>query len=167
MQGPKELRCRYVRSSATQVKGKRVALGFIVRLVRIEEIERMQKMKKPYGALLLVLVVLFCSASARAQAGAGYTKLNTAPVSITTFTSAALTPGVYAFEVTAVNAAGVESGPSNIVIATVTAAAPHAVLAWTASIVDPTHGSAISYNVYDLVIQKSNAPGNVTITFTP
>jgi hypothetical protein len=96
-----------------------------------------------------------------AQATTGYTKVNTTAITGTTFTSGTLTDGVaYNVEVTALNSAGVESGPSNILTGVVPATGTHTfTVTWTAGTGD------VTYNVYDQVVAAANPPvaGSLTI----
>lgn len=116
-------------------------------------------------AVLLFLVVIGWRPDlVLAQATAGYTKVNTAPITALTFTTTSLAPGTYNFEVTAVNLGG-ESLPSNIVTGVATTAAPHATITWTVPAIDATHGAAISYNVYDQMVTPANPPGATSLTW--
>jgi hypothetical protein len=119
-------------------------------------------MKKWIGyaslAVLLWLLVFGSFRKLYAQATTGFTKINTSPVTTTTFTTGTLTDGVaVSFEVTAVNSAG-ESGPSNIVSGVVPATGTHtATLTWTAS------AGATSYNVYDQIVTIPNPPAALNL----
>jgi hypothetical protein len=121
-------------------------------------------MKRWISVSVLVLVLLLCGLGAPwklwSQATANYTKINTAPVATTTFTTGTLTAGAYNFEVTALSAAGLESGPSNIVTPIIpNDGKSHTVtLTWTASTGDMT------YNVYDQVVAPANPPGALSFT---
>lgn len=94
-----------------------------------------------------------------AQATSGFTKVNTAAITGTTFTSGTLVDGsLYNVEVTAVNAAG-ESGPSTIVSGQIPATGTHTfTLTWTVS------AGATSYNVYDQLVTVPNPPGAPQLT---
>jgi hypothetical protein len=124
-------------------------------------------MQKRIGFILFVFLLVILTVppwAIWAQATAGYTKVNTAPITTTTFTTGALAPGVWNFEITAVNAAG-ESGPSKIVTGTATAAASHATLSWVTPVADASHGAPDSYNVYSQQVIAPNPPGAPTLTF--
>lgn len=114
--------------------------------------------------LLIVLAIGWRPDRVLAQATTGYTKVNSTPITALTFTTAALAPGTYNFEVTAMNAGG-EGPPSNIVTGVATAAAPHATITWTAPFVDATHGAADSYNIYDQLVTVPNRVGAVSVTW--
>lgn len=107
-----------------------------------------------FAVLLFGLIFGFNPLAIWAQATAGYTKVNTAPTTATTFTTGTLANGtVLNFEITAVNAAG-ESGPSNIITLAIPATGTHMVtLNWIAST------GATSYNVYDQQVLIANPPG--------
>jgi hypothetical protein len=117
------------------------------------------------GILAFALVLLLCGVGSirtlYAQATTGYTKLNTTPISGTTFTTGALVDGgVYNFEVTAQDAHGQESVPSNIVTGVVPATGTHtATVTWTASV---TPG--VTYNVYDQLVPIPNSPAATSVT---
>lgn len=119
-------------------------------------------MKRWIGFVSFVLVLLLCTGLWRvfAQATAGFTKLNSTPVTATSFTTGPLKDGVaYNFEVTGVNSAGIESTPSNIAMAIVPATGTHtATVTWTAGTNDAT------YNVYDQEIAAAGPPGAVSVT---
>lgn len=122
------------------------------------------KMKR-IGKAAFVLVLLYCTLGSvfrlYAQATAGYTKVNATPIAGTSFTSGTLTNGVaYNVEVTALNSAGIESGPSNILTGIVPATGTHTfTITWT-----PGTGD-VTYNVYDQVVASANPPvaGSLTI----
>lgn len=116
------------------------------------------------AALLVVVAIGWRPDLVLAQATAGYTKVNTSPITALTFTTSALAPGVYNFEITAVNLGG-ESLPSNIVTGVATTAAPHATITWTVPAIDATHSAAISYNVYDQMVTPSNPPVAPSLTW--
>lgn len=128
------------------------------------------KMKRTLSGTLTLAVLLAIVAIGwrpdlvLAQATTGYTKVNTSPITALTFTTGSLAPGVYNFEITAVNLGG-ESLPSNIVTGVSTTAAPHATITWTVPAIDATHGATISYNVYDQMVTPPNQPGAVSVTF--
>jgi hypothetical protein len=121
-------------------------------------------MKKWIGITCFALVLLYLVVGNPwklfAQATSGYTKVNTAPISGTTFTSPTLTDGVaYNVEITALNSAGVESAPSNILTGVVPATGTHTfTVAWTAGTND------VTYNVYDQVVAAANPPVATSIT---
>jgi hypothetical protein len=121
-----------------------------------------------YGTAIFILAVAIFAIGYRpdrlyAQATAGYTKVNAAPISGTTFTSGTLIDGdSYNVEVTALNSAGVESGPSNILTGVVPATGTHTfTLTWTPGTND------VTYNVYDQAapVAPANPPvaGSLTI----
>lgn len=120
--------------------------------------------KRWIGIAIFVLVLLYFAMGSPwnllAQATTGYTKINTTAVTATTFTTGTLTDGIaYNFEVTGVNSAGVESGPSNIVTAVIPASGTHTVtLSWTAGTNDAT------FNVYDQQVAAANPP--VALSYT-
>jgi cellulose 1,4-beta-cellobiosidase len=99
-------------------------------------------------ACALAVLLLAGRSSTRAQNLAGYSVLNTSPVTATSFADSACADSQRCFYyVTAVNAIG-ESGPSNIVNVTIPATGTHTVtVSWSAST------GATSYNVY-----KGTAP---------
>jgi hypothetical protein len=111
-------------------------------------------------ALVLLLLSLGSIRALYAQATAGFTKINTAPVTTASFTTGTLTDGVaYNFEVTGVNSAGVESTASNIATAIVPATGTHtATITWTPGANDAT------FNVYDQQVAAANPPGAVSVT---
>src|ERR1700733_7881275 len=125
--------------------------------------EQMKSKRTWYGLTTFLLVLLFCEIGYPwklfAQATTGYTKLNTSAVTTATFTTGTLTDGIaYNFEVTGVNSAGIESGPSNIVTATVPATGTHtATITWTAGAND------VSFNVYDQQVAPANPPSAVQV----
>lgn len=115
------------------------------------------------GRICLILLLAYFSAPWKplfGQATTGYTKLNAAPITVTTFTTGTLTDGVaYNFEVTALNSAGIESGPSNIVTGVVPAAGTHtATVSWTVGVND------VTYNVYSQQVAAANPPGAAQVT---
>jgi hypothetical protein len=125
-------------------------------------------MRKWIGIAAFVLVLLLAGLGSLrklyAQAGAGYTKLNTSPITTTSFTTGTLIDGAtYNFEVTAFNSAG-ESTPM-IATATVPATGTHTVtLSWVASVVDATHSAPTGYNAYDQQVLIPNPPGAISVT---
>lgn len=110
-------------------------------------------------ALVLLLVGVGSIFKLYAQATTGYTKVNSAPITGTTFTSGTLVNGgFYNVEITAVNQAG-ESGPSTIVSGSVPPTGTHTfTVSWT-----PSSG-ATSYNVYDQLVAIPNPPGAPQLT---
>lgn len=121
-------------------------------------------MRKILSWIPLFLLLAFCAIGNPhklfAQATTGYTKMNTSPIAGTTFTTPTLVDGVaYNFEVTALNSAGVESGPSNIVTGVVPATGTHTgTITWTAGTNDAT------YNVYDQQVAAANPPVATSVT---
>lgn len=126
-------------------------------------------MKKWIGTSLFILVLLLVGIGnvrqIYAQATAGFTKVNTTPVSGTSFTSPTVINGaVYNVEVTAVNVAG-ESVPSVIVSGQAPASGTHAfILSWTAP-TNCTLANPCTYNVYDQVVTVPNPPGAPSLIF--
>lgn len=97
---------------------------------------------------------------ALAQAGVGYTKLNTTPVTALTFTDTTVTDGaLYQYQVTAVSQFG-ESSPATSGVASIPTTGTHtATLNWTAS---TTIG--VTYNVYRIQGSTPNPPGATSVT---
>ena len=115
-----------------------------------------------FGIISFVALLLFFSGFWRlvfAQATPGFTKVNTLPITTTSFTSGNLVDGgFYNVQVTAVNQAG-ESGPSTTVSGMVPATGTHTfTITWTAS------ATATSYNVYDQLVTTPNPPGAPELT---
>lgn len=120
--------------------------------------------KRWIGVASFALVLLLCGVGSvwklYAQATTGYTKVNSTPITGTTFTSGTLTDGVaYNVEVTAVNSAGIESGPSNILTGVVPPIGLHTfTVTWT-----PGTGD-VTYNVYDQQVAAANPPAALSLT---
>lgn len=126
-------------------------------------------MKKRIGLILFVFLLLTLTVppwAIWAQATAGYTKIGSVAGNITTYTDTTAADGVsYNYEVTAQNAAGIETIPTNIVPETIPSTGTHSVtLNWIASAVDATHSAPASYNIYRQVILPANPPGALTGT---
>jgi hypothetical protein len=120
--------------------------------------------------LILFSLLCFSVVPAKAQAPAGFTKLNTAPVTALTFTdTACANQSTCYYVVTAVDAQGFESQPSscsptvlcvggNMAVAQMPSSGTHTVtLAWTT-----TSTITVSYNVY--VHRGALPPANLSAT---
>jgi hypothetical protein len=115
-----------------------------------------------FGSIIFALLILYLTGPVGyvlGQGSSGYTKVNTSIITASTFTTPTLTDGVaYNFEVTGVNSAGVESGPSNIVTAIVPATGTHtATITWTPGSND------VTFNVYAQVVASANPPSAVQV----
>lgn len=123
---------------------------------------------KCVGTLFFLAAVLVCALGYRvdrlyAQATSGFTKINTAPVTGTTFTTGTLTDGtIYEFEVLSVDLAGRESPASNIATAVIPSTLTHtATLNWKP---DAGNVGVITFNVYQRIVTIPNPPGAVSVT---
>jgi hypothetical protein len=116
------------------------------------------RLRKAVGRILFFAVVTYFAPGWKvfAQAGAGYMKVNTSPVTALTYTDTSISDGdYYQYEITAVDSVtGQESTPLVANFVQIPASGVHSVTTkWGAS---PT--ASVTYNVYRTQILPPNPP---------